>query len=65
MPHRASSFDGHPGPRTDSRPRLNAQDIVWGRPIFHAPELPNPQVIHDPLPFRTQHFTAQRPTNGR
>lgn len=28
-------------------------DILWGRPLFHAPPLPNPRVIFDPLPFRT------------
>lgn len=27
-------------------------DILWGRPIFRAPPLPNPRVIFDPLPFR-------------
>jgi hypothetical protein len=31
-----------------------ARDILWGRPIFRAPELPSPRVVFDPLPFRTQ-----------
>jgi hypothetical protein len=30
------------------------RDIVWDRPIFRAPLLPNPRVIFDPLPFRAQ-----------
>ncbi|MGH7997047.1 MAG: hypothetical protein ACREFX_11910 [Opitutaceae bacterium] len=36
------------------------EEITWGRPVFRPPLLGNPQVIHDPLPFRTQNFTAQR-----
>lgn len=27
------------------------RDIIWGRPIFPPPQLPNPRVIFDPLPF--------------
>jgi hypothetical protein len=34
------------------------RDIIWDRPIFRAPALPNPRVIFDPLPFRTQLFGA-------
>lgn len=36
------------------------RDIVWDRPIFRAPVLPNPRVIFDPLPFRTQLFGSLR-----
>ncbi|MBL9216776.1 MAG: hypothetical protein JNG83_14965 [Opitutaceae bacterium] len=36
------------------------RDVAWDRPIFRAPVLPNPRVIFDPLPFRTQLFTAAR-----
>jgi hypothetical protein len=28
------------------------RDIVWDKPIFRAPPLPNPRVIFDPIPFR-------------
>ncbi len=36
------------------------RDIVWDRPIFRAPALPNPRVVFDPLPFRTQLFNTAR-----
>jgi len=32
------------------------RDLVWGRPKFKAPQLQNPRVIFDPIPF-----TAHRP----
>jgi len=30
------------------------RDVLWDRPLFRPPLLPNPRVIFDPLPFRTQ-----------
>jgi hypothetical protein len=42
-----------PGPRRQ-------RDILWDRPVFHPPGLPNPRVIFDPLPFRTQLFNTAR-----
>lgn len=41
--------------RSLDHPR-EACDFSWGRPIFKAPQLPNPRVIFDPLPF-----TVHRP----
>jgi hypothetical protein len=32
------------------------RDILWNRPVFKAPALPNPRIALDPLPF-----TATRP----
>ncbi len=32
------------------------RDISWDRPVFKAPDLPNPRIVFDPLPF-----TAARP----
>ena len=43
--------------------RTLLRDIIWDRPIFRAPtlSLPNPRVVFDPPPFRTQIFhTARR-----
>jgi hypothetical protein len=37
-----------------------SQDVLWGRPLFKAPSLPNPRVAFDPLPFFAQRIT-QRP----
>jgi hypothetical protein len=36
------------------------RDITWGRILFLPPELANPRVIFDPLPFRSQEFAAIR-----
>lgn len=36
------------------------RDIIWDRPVFRPPFLPNPRVVFDPLPFRTQLFSAAR-----
>ena len=45
--------------------RSCAQDILWGRPIFRAPDLPSPRVIFEPLPFRTQSFASAHYAAGR
>jgi hypothetical protein len=41
------------------------EEIVWGRPVFLPPELANPRVVLDPLPFRAQSFGGFRPAGGR
>ena len=42
------------------------RDIVWDRPVFRPPVLPNPRVIFDPLPFTTQRTgVAPRHAIGR
>ena len=33
------------------------QDVIWGRPVFKAPVLPNPRTIFDPLPFTATRIT--------
>jgi hypothetical protein len=35
---------------------VRARDVLWGRPIFKAPQLPNPRVVFDPLPFTATRF---------
>ncbi len=27
-------------------------DVLWGKPLFKAPALPNPRVLLDPLPLK-------------
>jgi hypothetical protein len=44
-------------PPTLVRKRRLERDIIWGQPVFRAPELPNPRVIHDPLPFTAVRLT--------
>jgi hypothetical protein len=43
-PHSQAGVNGAPLRRT--------RDLAWGRPLFLPPELTNPRVIFDPLPFR-------------
>lgn len=33
------------------------QDLIWGRPVFKAPNLPNPRAVFDPLPFTATRVT--------
>lgn len=33
------------------------QDIIWGRPVFRAPELPTPRRIFEPLPLLANRIT--------
>jgi hypothetical protein len=57
-------------PHNPSRRRLSAQadavapgraalprDVLWGRPLFKAPSLPNPRIVFDPLPFTAARVT--------
>jgi hypothetical protein len=41
------------------------EEIIWGRPVFRPPELANPHVVLDPLPFRAMSFGNCRPAAGR
>jgi hypothetical protein len=36
------------------------RDITWGRILFLPPELANPRVIFDPMPFRAHEFAGIR-----
>lgn len=35
-----------------------ARDVLWGKPLFHAPALP-PGARLDPLPFTAQRVTQR------
>ena len=35
------------------------RDILWNRPVFKAPVLPNPRVALDPLPFTASRVTRR------
>jgi hypothetical protein len=37
------------------------RDVLWGRPLFKAPSLPNPRVVFDPLPFTATRVTHRGP----
>ena len=64
MPPRASRSDSENSARAKDRERRVVEEILWGRPVFRPPELANPRVVFDPLPFRTQSFTPSRPGEG-
>jgi hypothetical protein len=36
---------------------IPTQDLIWGKPVFKAPQLPNPRAIFDPLPFTAARVT--------
>jgi len=48
--------------RSPSFPNLPAKqammrDVLWGRPLFKAPDLPNPRPRLEPLPFTAVRVT--------
>lgn len=40
-----------------AKKRVRPRDILWGQPVFKAPELPNPRIVFDPLPFTAVRVT--------
>lgn len=45
-----------PGSLVPVRPAM-MRDVLWGRPLFKAPTLPNPRIAFDPLPFTAARIT--------
>ncbi len=45
-----------PSARVPVRPAM-LRDVLWGRPLFKAPTLPNPRLALDPLPFTATRIT--------
>ena len=41
------------------------RDVTWGRILFRPPELANPRLIFDPLPFRTHEFVPAKNVPAR
>lgn len=37
--------------------RGDVRDVLWGRPVFKAPQL-NPRIAFDPLPFTATRVTS-------
>jgi hypothetical protein len=35
------------------------RDILWNKPLFKAPALPNPHIALDPLPFTAVRITQR------
>jgi hypothetical protein len=65
MPPRSSRSDVDRSARAEERKRPVLEEIIWGRPVFRPPELVNPRVALEPLPFRTQSFGDLRHAGGR
>lgn len=52
-----------PHPRQNGASELASRlrcDVTWGRFLFQPPELTNPHVVFDPLPFRAHEFSPAR-----
>jgi hypothetical protein len=41
------------------RQAASNRDILWNRPLFKAPALPNPRIAVDPLPFTAARVTQR------
>jgi hypothetical protein len=41
------------------RQASNNRDILWNRPLFKAPALPNPRIAFDQLPFTAARITQR------
>lgn len=57
FPRKSFRFSFGPPALTPRRP-VQAQDILWGRPVFQAPTL-NPRTQFDPLPFTAARVTQR------
>lgn len=42
-----------------------SRDITWDRPLFRPPELQNPRIMFDPLPFTAQRGNSFPPHGKR
>ena len=56
-------FPSSSGSRSAAKPLGGKQaltrDVLWGRPVFKAPQLPNPRTAFDPLPFTATRVTQR------
>lgn len=49
----------------EAREKGRMVDVSWGRPVFKAPDILNPRIVFDPVPFRTQLFGPTRMSAAR
>lgn len=58
MTHYPQAAKARPSTKTGSLGFVQpVRDVLWGRPLFKAPSLPNPRVVFDPLPFTATRVT--------
>lgn len=50
----------HPFPTHPSQATGLRRDVTWGRILFVPPELVNPRIVFDPVPFRSHSFAPAR-----
>ncbi|HYC71728.1 MAG TPA: hypothetical protein VEB66_11005 [Opitutaceae bacterium] len=61
FPQKSAPRPAKPANGTGASPKPGLlRDLVWGRPVFKAPALPNPRIVFDPLPFQAARVTAPR-----
>ena len=52
----------HHGPEVASRRRgVFTSDLIWGRPVFHPPALPNPRIMLEDFPSLVRSITRCPP----
>jgi hypothetical protein len=60
FPHHSLQRSASPAVRAFAAVRQNFnRDILWGKPVFKAPNLANPRVTPDPLPFTAARITRR------
>lgn len=65
FPQKSAPRPAQPASGTAAQPKPGLlRDLMWGRPVFKAPTLPNPSVEFD-LPFLPARVTAPRPREAR
>lgn len=60
FPHNPLKHATTPAQMLASVRQSSARDVLWNKPLFKAPALPNPRIAFDPLPFTAARITSQR-----
>ena len=60
FPHNPLRHATTPAQLLASVRQASTRDILWNKPLFKAPALPNPRIAFDPLPFTAARVTSSR-----
>jgi len=64
FPHNPLRHATTPAQLLASVRQSSTRDILWNKPLFKAPALPNPRIAFDPLPFTAARITSSRRSAG-